>query len=181
MLYLCSSYLCYRILHPRCESFFCRYYNIVLYHHGLKPTNIWIWLKRLQKDSNQSDKKLYKSGPTTLSWQIDPFTCSLSCFLIHSALTHTHTLTHTLPSFTYGACSPFKVAFTEHCADNDLGREGERDTDLQRPSHHKTRGKRIKLRLYSNSKDFNTLFLPTPLSPISPLVFFNWQKLIFRM
>ena len=76
--------------------------------------------------------------------------------------THTHTPAHTLPSFTYGARSPFKVAFTEHCADNDLGREGERDTDLQRPSHHKTRGKRIKLRLYSNSKDFNTLFLTHP-------------------
>lgn len=103
--------------------------------------------------------------------------------LLPHPVTHTYTPAHTLPSFTYGARSPFKVAFTEHCADNDLGREGERDTDLQRPSHHKTRGKRIKLRLYSNSKDFNTLFhtTPPPLSPISPLVFFNWQKLIFRM
>lgn len=41
----------------------------------------------------------------------------------------------------------------------------ERETDLQRPSHQKTRGKRIKLRLYSNSKASNTLSPPnTPTS-----------------
>ena len=73
-------------------------YSIVVLNQQKSESGFeWKGSRKSQTRQMRDGMEAHKGGEgaITLVWQIDPFTCSLYCFLIQSAHTHTHTHPHT--------------------------------------------------------------------------------------